>query len=95
MPQTFGPQRFSHETRQLKICLVYPLEWGTVVVHELKKLAFLSSADVCLHVAGRNLRAGKWPWEAGVPQRGKCSTKEGKSANAEVNGVFLRFHYPW
>lgn len=55
---------------------------------------FLPSAVVCLHLAGGDLLAGNWAREAGVPQRGKCSAKESKSTNAEVNGVFLRFHYP-
>lgn len=64
------------------------------VVHSVGKMVFLPSAVVCLHLAGGNLLAGNWAREARVPQRGKCSVEESKSTNAEVNGVFLRFHYP-
>lgn len=68
------------------------LGWQTVIV--LWFTIFLPSAVVCLHLAGGDLLAGNWAREARVPQRGKRSDEESKSINAEINGVFLRFHYP-
>lgn len=76
------------QTKHLNVSCLSSFAVQAVVL----KISVIKAAGL-LWLAGWDLPAGGWARKTRVPQWGKSSTEESKSAIAENNGIFLWFHH--